>query len=356
VRRFIAALVFFSSKNTKAAINRRTPNENLLVGFEEKEAVVMKKLVGIALFLVVLYTSVLVADEGARTAENHYNLGRRIGLYGFISLGVGILIISGGIDLSIGSVAALSAALVVLLNKRGWPPFVCLIAVLGVGLLLGLIHGLIVTKFRVQAFVVTLCGLFLYRGLARWLADDANQTLGKEFQGFWRNLLYRNRDVFGLPMSLVLLLLVAAAAAVFLHLSVHGRYLSAIGSNEKAARYSGIPTDRYKIVAYMICSFLAAFYGILFLMEQNQLQPSTDCNFDELYAIAGAVLGGCSLRGGEGTVLGILIGTAILRLLPNFVNMWGIPSALDFVVVGLALLGGAILDELLRRRAAKGRL
>src|SRR5262245_3414420 len=182
----------------------------------------MKKLAGIGLFLLILYTSVLIADEGARSAGNHFNLGRRIGLYGFISLGVGILIISGGIDLSIGALAAMSAALVVLLNKRGWPPFACLLAVVGVGLVLGLIHGLIITKFRVQAFVVTLCGLFLYRGLARWLADDANQTLGKEFQGFWRNALYRNRDVFGLPMSLVLLLFVAAIAAVFLHLSVHG--------------------------------------------------------------------------------------------------------------------------------------
>lgn len=310
----------------------------------------MKKLAGIALFLLVLYVAVLLSDEGARTAENHFNLGRRIGLYGFISLGVGILIVTGGIDLSIGSVAALSAALVVLLNKRGWSPPVAMLAVLGVGLLIGLVHGLLITRLRVQAFVVTLCGLFLYRGLARWLADDANQTLGRDFQGFWRDVLYRSRAVFGLPVSLVLLVVVAAAAAVFLHLSVHGRYLSAIGSNEKAARYSGIATDRYKILAYMICSGLAALYGILFLMQQNQVQPSGDCNFDELYAIAGAVLGGCSLRGGEGTVFGILIGTAILRLLGNFVNMWGIPSSLEFTVIGLALLAGAVLDELLRRR------
>lgn len=316
----------------------------------------MKKLAGIALFLLVLYAALLVADEGARSAENHFNLGRRIGLFGIMSLGAGILIVAGGIDLSIGSVVALSASLVVLLHKQGWSPPAAMLAVFGVGLLIGLVHGLIVTKLRVQAFVVTLCGLFVYRGLARWLASDSNQTLSREFPTFWRDWLYRSRDILGLPMSLVILLVVAGVAAVFLHLSVHGRYLSAIGSNEKAARYSGISTDLYKIVAYMICSGLAALFGILFLMQENQVQPSSDGNFFELYAIAGAVLGGCSLRGGEGTVLGILIGTAILRLLGNLVNMWGIPSALEFTVIGGALLVGAVLDETLRRRGGRGRL
>jgi ribose transport system permease protein len=323
---------------------------------ERAKSLLKQKVVGIALFLVVLYVAVLLGHPGARTGDNHFNLGRRIGLYGIISLGVGILILSGGIDLSIGSVAALSASVVVLLNKQGWPPLACFLAALGVGLLIGLFHGLIVTKLRVQAFVVTLCGLFLYRGLARWLANDANQTLGPAFQGFWRKLLYSSDKVLGLPMSLVILLGVAAVAAVFLHFSVHGRYLTAIGSNEKAARYSGIPTDRYKIAAYMICSGCAALYGILFLMEANQVQPSSTGNFDELYAIAGAVLGGCSLRGGEGTVPGILIGTAILRLLSNFVNMWDIPSALEFTVIGAALLLGAILDEALRRRGSRKHL
>src|SRR5260370_36359148 len=108
--------------------------------------------------------------------------------------------------------------------------------------------------------------------------------------------------------------------------------------------------DRYKIFAYVLCSGLAAFYGILFLMETNQVQPSSDGNLLELYAIAGAVLGGCSLRGGEGTVVGILIGTTILQLLGNLVTMWDIPSALEYTVIGLALLLGAILDEALRRR------
>jgi len=320
----------------------------------------MRKLAGITLFLLFLYASLLSAGEGARSAENHYNLGRHIGKYALVSLGAGILIIAGGIDLSIGSVAGLSATLLVaLFTEKGWAPLSAMLATLLVGCVIGLFHGVVVTKLRVQAFVVTLCGLFIYRGLARWLGGDKALSLGREFPPFWRDWLYRSRAVFGLPMSLVIFLIIASVAAVFLHRSIYGRYLSAIGSNERAVRYSGIATDRYKMIAYTLCSFLAAFYGILYVMETNQVQPTTDGQFLELWAIAGAVLGGCSLRGGEGTVLGILIGTAILQLLNNLVFMWGIPSALVDTVIGGALLLGAILDEGLRRgeirraRAAK---
>jgi len=312
----------------------------------------MKKLVGIALFLGILYAALLAADPNAGSAQNHFNLGRRVGLYGIISLGAGILIISGGIDLSIGSVVGLCATLLaMLLTDYRWSPLPAMLAVLGVGLAVGLVNGLLVTKLRVQAFIVTLCGLFIYRGAARWIAGDQVKGLGNQFED-WKYILYGNRDVLGLPMFLVIFAVLAVVATVFLHFSVYGRYLYAIGSNEKAARYSGIATDRYKILAYVLCSVLAAFFGILLLMQENSAQPSSTGSFLELYAIAGAVLGGCSLRGGEGTVLGIVIGTSILWILPNLTNMWGIPSELEYVVIGVALLFGAILDELLRRRSA----
>jgi ribose transport system permease protein len=311
----------------------------------------VKKLIGIASFLLVLYAALWAANPEARSLENHFNLGRRIGEYGILSLGAGILIITGGIDLSIGSVVGLCATLLaMLLVDYRWPPAVAMLAVLGTGVLIGLINGLLVTKLRVQAFVVTLCGLFIYRGVARWIARDQVKGLGEEFKE-WKDLLYAD-NVFGLPRFLVIFAVLATVAAVFLHFSVYGRYLYAIGSNEKAARYSGIATDRYKILAYVLCSGLAALFGILELMQHNSAQPSSTGNFFELYAIAGAVLGGCSLRGGEGTVLGIVIGTSILWLLPNLTNMWRVPSQLQYVVIGVALLLGAILDEVLRRRSA----
>lgn len=309
----------------------------------------MKKLLGLLVFLLVLYGLLLLADPGARTAYNHLNLAKRIGLYGIISLGAGILIISGGIDLSIGSTVGLCATLMaMLLVDYRVPPAAAILVVLAAGAGIGLINGLIVTRLRVQAFVVTLCGLFIYRGVARWIAADQVKGLGNEFETL-KYVLVQNDRVLGLPMLLVMLLALTALAAVFLRFTVYGRYLYAIGSNELAARYSGIATERYRLLAYVLCSTLAAWFGILFLLEENSVQPSDSGSFLELYAIGGAVLGGCSLRGGEGGVAGILLGTMILRMLPNFANMWGVPSSLEYTVIGAALLLGALMDELLRR-------
>jgi ribose transport system permease protein len=315
----------------------------------------MKKLLGIGLFLLLLYAVLMIANEGARSRYNHFNLGERIGLYGIISLGAGLLIITGGIDLSIGSVVGLSTTVLAMLlmppseGGFGWTPVPAIAVVLGLGIVIGLINGLLVTRLKVQAFVATLCGLFIFRGVARYLADDQQKGLGTTYPELKAAL---TGELAGLPMTLIIFVVLAAAATVFLHFSIYGRYFNAIGSNERAARYSGIPTDRYKVIAYVMCSGLAAFFGVLYLMKYNSAQPSGTGNFMELYAIAGAVLGGCSLRGGEGTILGIFIGTAIMVILPNLTNMWGVPPALEFTVIGGALLCGAILDEFLRRQGA----
>jgi len=310
----------------------------------------MKKLLGLFLFLLVLYGLLLVSDEGARSTYNHYNLGKRIGLYGILSLGAGMLIIAGGIDLSIGAVVGLcTTTLAILLVDRQWHPLQAIAATLALGATIGLTNGLLVAKLRLQPFVITLCGLFIYRGLAQWIAGNQNKGLGNQFPAL-RETLATTQLFGGVPVALVILLALAALAAVFLHGSIYGRYLYAIGGNDTAARYSGVAVDRYRVLAYVVCSLSAALFSVLFLMEENAVQPSNTGSFFELYAIAGAVLGGCSLRGGEGNVAGILIGTTILWILPNFTNMWGVPSELKFTVIGGALLIGALLDELLRRR------
>jgi len=140
---------------------------------------------------------------------------------------------------------------------------------------------------------------------------------------------------------------------VVLHRSVFGRHLYAVGRNEEAARYSGINSRAVITMAYVISGVLAGIAGILIAFYTNSVSPSSHGNFYELYGIAAAVLGGCSLRGGEGTIVGTLIGVAVLQVLQNLVNLLGIPSSLNFSVMGAVILIGVIVDELVKRRTAR---
>ena len=141
------------------------------------------------------------------------------------------------------------------------------------------------------------------------------------------------------------MLVIAAIMWVVLHRSVFGRYLYAVGKNEEAARYSGIRTTRVIVAAYVICTTLAALSAIFFAMYTRSILPSGHGNFYELYAIAAAVLGGFSLRGGEGSIVGVVLGTILLQVLQNLVNMLGIPSSLNFAVMGSVILIGVIADQ-----------
>ena len=146
-------------------------------------------------------------------------------------------------------------------------------------------------------------------------------------------------------MPFVAMVVIGAAMWVAMHRSVYGRYLFAAGRNEEATRYSGIDTRRVISSAYVLCLALAGVSGILLAFYTNSVSPSGHGSFYELYGIAAAVLGGCSLRGGEGSIVGILIGTALLQVLQNLVNLLGIPSSLNFAVMGAVILVGAILDQ-----------
>jgi len=148
----------------------------------------------------------------------------------------------------------------------------------------------------------------------------------------------------------VLLILIALVTWVLLHRSVYGRYLFATGRNAEAARYAGINTKQIITAAYVIAGALTAISGIIIAFYTNSVSPANHGNAYELYGIAAAVLGGCSLRGGEGSIVGILIGTALLQVLRNLVNLLGIPSSLDFAVMGAVILIGVMADQILTER------
>ncbi|MCA9187280.1 MAG: ABC transporter permease [Planctomycetales bacterium] len=246
------------------------------------------------------------------------------------------------------------------------PVPLAIITVLAVAVVLGAIHGLLVTRVRLQPFVVTLCGLMIYRGLARWLTGDDPVGFGNEYVstlspwGSGKFTLFQwqqagHENSFGVPYPFFVLLVVAFLASVFLNRTVWGRYLLALGRNEEAARYSGINTGRTTVIAYVICALATATGGMLFALDANSVSPSSFGNFFELYAIAAAVLGGCSLRGGEGTVMGVIGGTAVMQVLNNLILLLKISEKLEAVVIGGVILIGVLADEGIRSAAARRR-
>jgi ribose transport system permease protein len=230
------------------------------------------------------------------------------------------------------------------------------------GSLIGLVNGLLVTRLKLQSFLVTLCGLFVYRGLARYLTlspvgvvgiSTANPSFRDPLNVLRAVLIGKDENSrLWFPAEMVVLLVLAGIVGLLLHKSVIGRYWYAMGYNESAARYSGIATDRYRLIGFVISSTLASLCGVMLLLDYGTANPTDAGEMWELYAITGAVLGGCSLRGGEGTIVGVVLGAMVLPVLRNLVSFLDIKDALIPAVVGLTLLFGTLADEFFRRRSA----
>lgn len=311
---------------------------------------ISRKDLGLLVLILVVSAVVAIINPRFLSPINLSNTANLIGLFGIFAVAQAFVIISGGIELSVGSIIALLGVLFVDLVANGTAsPLVAFVVVIGLGCLIGLVHGLLIARLGLQPFVVTLCGLLIYRGIARYYTEDA--TAGFPFGASFPTLEWLVAGRFyGIPHSLIAFAIVATLAGVTLHRSVFGRYLFAVGKNEEAARYSGIDTHRVVIAAYVICCGLTGFAAVFIAMYTRSISPSSHGNFYELYAIAAAVLGGCSLRGGEGSIVGVVLGTVLLQVLQNLVNLLGIPSSLNFAVMGSVILVGVIADQQLSRR------
>jgi ribose transport system permease protein len=332
----------------------------------------MVRIAGVIVLLIVLYTALPFAHPNAIGKSNLIDVTNRQGLTGVITIGVAVLIITGAIDLSIGSVVGFSAVALGLMMTSGvnfggirtgpMHPYLAVPLVLTMGTVIGLFNGLLVTRLKLQSFLVTLCGLFVYRGLARYMTLSPVGVEGMLAQNpeyrdplnFLRMVLIGKNEnrVLKFPMEMIVLIVVAIIVGLVLHKSVIGRYWYAIGYNESAARYSGISTDRYRLIGFVISSLLASLCGVMLLMDYGTANPTDAGEMWELYAITGAVLGGCSLRGGEGTIIGAFLGALVLPVLRNLVSFMGIPDAIIPAVIGVTLLLGTIADEFFRRRSA----
>jgi ribose transport system permease protein len=310
----------------------------------------MRKELGLFILLVAVGAITAAINPLFLSRVNLLDMANLIGLFGVFSIGEGLVIITGGIDLSVGSMFALLGVVFIdLLTEYNlaWP--LALLAIVAGGVVLGAIQGFLITRLRMQPFIVTLCGLLIYRGAARYYTTDSTRGFGYGDEAdALRGLA--SGHVFGIPTTFIFLIILALVMAVVLHRSVYGRYLFAVGRNEEAARFSGIRTMLVVAGAYILSGALAGISTVMLVYYTNSVSPSSFGNFYELYAIAAAVLGGCSLRGGEGSILGIVLGTALLQVLQNLVNILGIPSSLNFAVMGTVILLGVLADQQLQAR------
>jgi ribose/xylose/arabinose/galactoside ABC-type transport system permease subunit len=296
-----------------------------------------------ALVLVLVVVGAAAADPRFLSTENLFNLLRQMAPTGIIAIGMTVVIIAGGIDLSVGAMVAIAGVIVMAAEPRLGPVLGVLMA-LAVGILVGLGNGLLVTRGRINPFVGTLGMMTMLRGLALTISNS--QTLPGQNPVFAR---LADFPVLGAPLSAVLWIVFLAGGHYVLTRTVAGRAIFAVGGNLEASRLAGLNVNRSLYLAYVAPALMAAAAGVLIASQINSGSPVLG-NETPLYAIAAVLLGGASMRGGAGSLLGTLQGVLILGVLRNALNVAGVGGYYQILIVGLLLVATILFDQLLARR------
>lgn len=300
----------------------------------------------LAVLLVLLFMILGTARKAFLSPQNLQNLSRQIAFLGIFALGEAVVIIAGGIDLSVGSLIGLSGMLcALLLAEYHWPLAQVIVVVLLFSLFIGFLNSSLIGGIRLPAFVVTLGFLSILRSIAQ-LMNNANAIpiVGEGIPS-GPLLFLANGRIGGIPTPMWAFLFFALLIGLMLARTPLGRYIYAIGANEEAARLSGIPVFWVKASAYCLCSFLSGLAGIFYTGYNYQGDPRSGTGY-ELNAIAAAVIGGCSLTGGQGSVLGVILGSCLLNLLVNGINLviQRNASLWEGVIVGSVVITAALLN------------
>jgi ribose transport system permease protein len=284
-------------------------------------------------------------------ADNLRNNLRHISLISLFALGEAVVIIAGGIDLSVGSVICIAAvATSHLTMSLGLGIGTAVLVAVGVAVLVGVTQGAVIARLGVQPFVVTLGSMLLLRGVAEVLTGGTEIGFQGRFPGF---RFLGEGTALGLPMPFWFAVAAIALVGFLMRRTLFGRYCYAIGSNAEAARLSGVPVQAVRLGTFALSGLLSGLAGILYVAYLPTATPSLGSAY-ELHAVAATVLGGCSLQGGRGSVLGVLIGAGIMQVTFNAVNLVG-RSLWQNVVAGAVILAAVIVDRLFERSAARGR-
>ncbi|HVZ31774.1 MAG TPA: ABC transporter permease [Polyangiaceae bacterium] len=334
----------------------------------------MRRELGMSVALLALCFSLWLSNPAFLGHSNLINLLRQLSMLGIFSIGMGVVIISGGIDLSIGSVIGLTGVVIAKVSSPiapglGYPLWLGILVGLAAALLVGLVQGLLITGLGLQPFIVTLGGMLLLRGVSQTIVQGGTLSLGGSPLLRLANdgILSVGGDPL-LPYPLLIFAAMALLGTYVLHFTVFGRYLFAVGGSRDAAEYSGIAVARVETLSYVISSGLGGVAGVCYAAYIGQMSQQVGVAY-EMYAIAAAVLGGCSLRGGEGTILGIVIGSALMRVIDNGINMfqlryldadgvrrsWRLDPNWTFIIIGAVILLAVMLDQVVHVLQTKRR-
>lgn len=296
---------------------------------------------GPMLALVILVIVVTTLNSNFITPNNLLNLLRQVSINALIAFGMSFVILTGGIDLSVGSTLALSGALTAGLIASGISPALAMLIGMLLGAGLGMLNGFLITKGKLAPFIATLATMTIYRGATLVYTD------GNPITGIGDSFLFQFMGkgyLFGVPFPIIVMILFFLVLYVVLHKTAFGKKTYAIGGNIKAAQIAGVKTDRIQIIIYTISGFMASISGIILTSRLNSAQPTAGQAY-EMDAIAAVVLGGTSLSGGKGRLVGTLFGALIIGTINNGLNLLGVSSFYQQVVKGLVIIVAVLLDR-----------
>ncbi len=295
------------------------------------------------LVLIVLSTVIALLVPDFLKVNNLLNVLRQVSITGIVAVGMTFVIISGGIDISVGSTVALGGVVAVASLTAGAGVALSIVAALVVGLAVGCLNGGIIAFAKVSPFVTTLGAMYIIRGMTLVI------TNGQAFWGLPRNFsVIGTGYLWGIPIPVLIMATIYVAGAILLRSFVFGRHVLAVGGDEEAARLCGIPVRAVKMMTYGLCGMLAAAAGVILAGRLGSAQPSVGDGY-ELIAIAATVIGGTSLTGGKGTIVGTLLGAIILGIVGNALNLWGVASFYQTVIVGAIVLIAVLSDKIRAR-------
>jgi ribose transport system permease protein len=298
---------------------------------------------GLVLILIALMVMFTAINPNFLSLYNIQNIFKQSSINGLIAFGMTFVILLGAIDLSVGSILPLVGFITgTLLVKLNMPVFVVIPLGLLLGTVLGIINGTLIARYKLQPFIATLVTMAVYRGITLVISDGLpvrNIAAKSEF------MAWLNRGQIGpLPIAMIVLVLTLIVLVVVLQKTIFGRHVYATGGNEEAARLSTVPVNRIKIICYGLCGFLTSMAAMLHLARYNSMYPNVGIG-SELDAIAAVVIGGTSMTGGRGRIMGTFIGVLIIGVLNNGLNLVGVSSFYQEIVKGLVILCAVILDK-----------